>query len=257
MGPRAVRAVSTNLAWEGAVNGWGFSPFDVLSVVDYGDCPFDHGRPADIPEQIYRYAKDILAQDVALLTFGGDHFTTYPLLRAYSERYGPISLVHFDAHSDTWADNDGRIDHATMFYHAAQKNMVVPNRSVQVGLRTHNPDTLGFNVISAAQVHDSKGRAIAADVKRIVGECPVYLTFDIDCLDPSVAPGTGTPVVGGLSAHQAITILQGLEGINLIGMDIVEVAPAYDVSEITALAAATIALNQLCIFAKSLAARKG
>lgn len=133
--------------------------------------------------------------------------------------------------------------------------MVVPGTSVQIGLRTHNPDTHGFNVISASQVHESESQEIAAEIKRVVGDTLVYLTFDIDCLDPSIAPGTGTPVVGGLSAHQAITILRGLKGINLVGMDVVEVAPAYDVSEITAPAAATIALNQLCVFASRGVAR--
>jgi len=125
----------------------------------------------------------------------------------------------------------------------------VPETSVQVGIRTHNPDPLGFNVIDAREVHLSGPQAVAARVREIVGDRPCYLTFDIDALDPSAAPGTGTPVVGGLSTFQAQEILRGLEGIALRGMDVVEVAPAHDVSEITALAAATLACDLLCLYA--------
>ena len=251
LGPRAVRAISSNLAWEESVVGWGFNPFDVMAVVDYGDCPFDPGEPQKVPDEIYRYASDILAQDVALLTLGGDHFVTYPLLKAHCDKHGPLSLVHFDAHSDTWDDKEGRIDHGTMFYHAAREGIVVPSKSAQVGIRTHNDQSHGFNIFEAAWVHEHGSQAVARRVKEIVGDQPCYLTFDIDCLDPSFAPGTGTPVIGGLSSHQVLQMLRGLEGINLVGMDMVEVAPAYDVSEITALAGATIAVHELCLLARN------
>lgn len=251
MGPRAVRTVSSQLAWEDMVLNWGFNPFESLAVVDYGDCPFDPGQPDKVPEQIYHYAASVLEQDVALLALGGDHFITYPLLRAYHEKHGPLALIHFDAHSDTWKDEDGRIDHGTMFYHAAKQGIIVPERSAQIGLRTYNPDSHGFNILGADWVHENGCDAVASRVREIVGDSPCYLTFDIDCLDPSFAPGTGTPVVGGLSSYQAMRILRGLEGINLVGMDMVEVAPAYDVSEITALAGATVALQQLCLFARN------
>ena len=249
LGPRAVRAISSNLAWEHSVCGWDFNPFDKMSVVDYGDCPFDPGRPHEVPEEIYQYASAILQQDTALLSIGGDHFVSYPLLKAHYDKYGPISLIHFDAHSDTWEDEEGRIDHGTMFYHAARQGIVDPVRSAQIGMRTYNPKTQGFNVFEAPVVHERGCADLVSQVREIVGDRPCYLTFDIDCLDPSFAPGTGTPVVGGLSTYQATQILLGLKGINLVGMDLVEVAPAYDVSEITALAGATIALHQLCLFA--------
>jgi len=250
-GPRSVREASASLAWEGKAFGWGFSPLEELAIVDYGDCDFDAGNPAGVPEEIYQCAKQILATDTALLSIGGDHFVSYPLLRAHAEKHGQLSLIHFDAHSDTWAEGSQRIDHGTMFYHAAQQGLVSPAHSAQIGLRTHNDEDHGFNIFDAPTVHDMSPADLAAEVKGIVGDRPCYLTFDIDCLDPSFAPGTGTPVVGGLSTHQMMQILQHLKGINLLGMDVVEVAPQYDVGDITSLAAATVALQQLCLFARA------
>jgi agmatinase len=250
LGPRSIRAISSNLAWETAVNGWGFDPFERIRVVDYGDFSFDSGRPAEVPAVLEAQARDVLATDTAILALGGDHFVTYPLLKACAAKHGPLSLIHFDAHSDTWEDEAGRIDHGTMFWHAAQEGIVDPQRSIQLGMRTHNPDTHGYNVYNADWVHDHSADEVIAKIRETVGTHPCYLTFDIDCLDPSCAPGTGTPVVGGLSALQALRILRGLGGLNLVGMDLVEVAPAYDVSEITALAGATLALNMLCIYAQ-------
>ena len=248
LGPRAIRAASTNLAWERA---WpsAFDPFDRLAVIDYGDCLFDHGRPEKVPDQIARHARHIVDQGAAVLALGGDHFITYPLLQAHVDKHGPLSLIHFDAHSDTWADEDGRVDHGTMFYHAAKTGLVDPARSAQIGLRTTNDEKHGFNIFDARWVHYNGIEATAAAVKEIVGDAACYLTFDIDCLDPSFAPGTGTPVVGGLSTFQALEIVRGLRGIRLAGMDLVEVAPAYDVGEITALAGATLALEFLCLYA--------
>lgn len=250
LGPRAIRAISSNLSWEAAVNGWGYDPFERIRVVDYGDFGFDPGRPDQVPAQLEAQAAAVLATDTAMLALGGDHFVTYPLLKACADRYGPISLIHFDAHSDTWEDEDGRIDHGTMFYHAAKQGIVDASRSIQLGMRTHNPDTHGYQVYDADWVHETSATTVISTIRDVVGDRPCYLTFDIDCLDPSCAPGTGTPVVGGLSARQALQILRGLGGIKLVGMDLVEVAPAYDVSEITALAGATLALNMLCIFSE-------
>ncbi|MBE0452438.1 MAG: agmatinase [Roseovarius sp.] len=248
LGPRAVRAASAHIAWS-APWPWAFDPFERLSIVDYGDCFFDHGYPAQIPETIAQAARDVLATDTALLTLGGDHFITWPLLKAYAEKHGPLALIQIDAHSDTWEDEPGRIDHGTMLWHAVREGLVIPEASVQVGIRTHNPDPLGVHVIDAREVHLSGPEAVAAKVRAIVGDRPCYLTFDIDALDPSMAPGTGTPVIGGLTTFQAQEILRGLEGVALKGMDVVEVAPAYDVSEITALAAATLACDLLALYA--------
>jgi agmatinase len=249
-GPRAIRAASSIMAWERPY-AMPFDPFDELAVIDYGDCFFDHGRPELIPDAIEAHAWDIISKGPAMLSLGGDHFISYPLLKAHVRHHGgPLSLLHFDAHSDTWPDEEGkRVDHGTMFHHAAKEELVDPARSVQIGLRTTNQDTMGFNVLDAPAVHEQGIAAIVDRTKNIVADNPVYLTFDIDCLDPSCAPGTGTPVCGGLSSYQAMEILRGLAGINVIGMDIVEVAPAYDVGEITALAASHLAMEMLYLFA--------
>jgi len=184
-----------------------------------------------------------------IISLGGDHFVTYPILEVHAEKLGALSLIHFDAHSDTWEDEDGRIDHGTMFYHAAKDGIVNAAQSIQIGLRTYNKDNWGFNTRKAPWIHDQGIAATVTAIRETVGENPCYLTFDIDCLDPCYAPGTGTPVIGGLSTHQAQAILRGLAGINLVGMDLVEVAPAYDVGEITALAGATLALEMLYLYA--------
>ena len=248
-GPRAIRAASSIMAWEKPY-GMEFDPFDRLAVVDAGDCFFDHGRPESSPEEIEKHAFGIIDQGPALLSLGGDHFVSYPLIRAHQRKHGgALSLLHFDAHSDTWADDNDRIDHGTMFWWAAKKGLVDPATSVQIGIRTTNPDTLGFNVIDAPEVHASGVEAVIARAREILGDRPVYLTFDIDCLDPSCAPGTGTPVCGGLTSHQAMAILRGLAGVNVVGMDVVEVAPAYDVGEITALAGAHLAMEMLYLYA--------
>jgi agmatinase len=249
LGPRGIRNASTIMAWEKPY-GMAFDPFDKLAVADIGDCMFDHGKPEAVPDAIESYAAEIIGQGPAMLALGGDHFISYPLLKAHAKKHGaPLSLLHFDAHSDTWADKDDRIDHGTMFHWAAKYGLVDPSASVQVGLRTENPDTMGFNIIDAPRVHDIGVDSVIGEIRKRLGQRPVYVTFDIDCLDPSYAPGTGTPVCGGLTSHQAMSILRGLAGINVVGMDVVEVAPAYDVSEITSLVAAHIAMEMLYLYA--------
>ena len=247
-GPRGIRAESTQLAW-GRPYGWNVDPMEALAVVDCGDCPFDFGRPEGVPGEIEAHARSILDEGPALLSLGGDHFVTYPLLKAHFAKHGPLSLLHFDAHSDTWDDEDGRIDHGTMFFHAAREGLVDPARSVQVGIRTFNAHTRGFRILDAPFVHGKGEAATVGAIRETLGDHPVYLTFDIDCLDPCFAPGTGTPVVGGLSTAQARAILRALAGLNVVGADLVEVAPSYDVGGITALAGASLALDFLALMA--------
>ena len=248
-GPRGIRAASSHNSWFGASWPWDFDPFKQIKATDYGDCAVDHGHPERIPDSIEAHARHVLSGGAKILTMGGDHFIAYPILKAVSEKYGTVSLVHFDAHSDTWYEEGERIDHGTMFYHAARKGYVAPEQSVQIGLRTWNPDNLGFNVLDADFVHQEGVSAVVEKTLSIVGDNPVYMSFDIDCLDPSFAPGTGTPVCGGLSTYQAQSIIRGLKPLNFIGMDLVEVAPAYDHAEITALAAASLILDFICILA--------
>lgn len=248
-GPRAVRAASAQLAWSRA---WpsAFDPFERLAVADWGDVAFDPGHPQEVPAAIEAAIASVIAEAKAALLIGGDHFIAYPSLRAHAAKHGaPLALIQFDAHTDTWADDGGRIEHGTMFYRAVKEGLIDPARSVQIGIRTTNDDPMGITVIDAIRCHRSSPEEIAAEARRIVGDAPVYLTFDIDALDPSCAPGTGTPVCGGLFTWQALAMLRALQGINIVGADVVEVAPAYDHAEITALAGATVALELLCLFA--------
>jgi agmatinase len=249
LGPAGVRAASVQLA-ELHPYPWGFNPFDQLAVIDYGDCWFDAHNPLSIKPAIVEHARTILKSGAKMLTFGGDHYVTYPLLIAHAEKYGkPLSLIHFDAHCDTWADDSpDSLNHGTMFYKAVKEGLIDPKTSVQVGIRTWNDDFLGINLLDAAWVHEHGPRAAVQRIASIVGDRPTYLTFDIDCLDPAFAPGTGTPVPGGLTSAQALAIVRGLESVNMVGADVVEVAPAYDQSEITALAAAHIACDLLCLW---------
>ena len=247
MGPAAVRAASVQM--NELIHPWGFGPCDRLSVIDYGDCWLDSHNPYTIFSSIYEHAKTILASNAKMLTLGGDHYITYPLLKAHAEKFGaPLSIIHFDAHCDTWADDEpNSLNHGSMFYKAIKDGLIDPATSVQIGIRTWNEDFMGVNVLGADWVHEHGVTAVVQKVHEIVGKRNVYLTFDIDCLDPAFAPGTGTPVAGGLSSAQALAILRKFVGINIIGMDVVEVVPAYDHSEITALAAAQITAEMLCV----------
>jgi len=248
-GPAAIRAASTQLA-ELLAFPDGIDPFEMLAVVDYGDCSVDYGFQGRIVEQIEAHALAILETGTGMLTFGGDHFVTYPLLRAHAKIHGPLALVHFDAHTDTWDDEEGRLDHGTMFSRAVKEGLIDTDHSVQIGIRTHNDNTRGIEILDAPWVHENTSQAVIERIMQRVGDQPAYLTFDIDCLDPAFAPGTGTPVVGGLSSAQALAILRGLGDLSFIGADVVEVAPAYDHAQITAIAAATVAHDYLVMMAK-------
>ena len=248
LGPRAIRAASASLAWCRPY-AWNFDPFDRLNVIDWGDVFFDPGEPHKIPEAITAAYRGFTASNVTPLTLGGDHFISFPILQALHEKHGTLSLIHFDAHCDTWRDSEGRIDHGTMFFHAARRGYVDPARSIQIGMRTHNDETHGYSVLDARWLHKHGVDACIAAITERVGANKCYVSFDIDFLDPAFAPGTGTPVVGGFSTDHALRLIRGLAGLNIIGMDIVEVSPPYDVSELTALAAASIAQELLAAYA--------
>lgn len=253
LGPRAIRAASASLAWCPPY-AWDFDPCTRLDVIDWGDVYFDHGHPGRVPDTLREAFRIFADAGVTTLALGGDHFISYPILQALHERHGPLSLIHFDAHSDTWEDRDdatgnSRIDHGTMFWHAAKRGIVDPSRSIQIGMRTFNPETHGFRVLDAHWLHAHGVDACIAEIRDRVGDHPCYVSFDIDFLDPAFAPGTGTPVVGGFGTHDALRLIRGLAGLGIVGMDVVEVAPAYDHAEITALAAASIAQELLAAHA--------
>lgn len=252
-GPQGIRRASANLVWEGTRWPWSFALEERLSVADIGDLMFKHGEPQTLVDNLEAHATNILNAGKSLLSFGGDHFVTLPLLRAHAAKFGPLALIHFDAHTDTYSDGN-RYDHGTVFHHAVKEGLIDTEHSIQIGIRTtYNRDQHPFEVLDAAWVNDHSPVEVLERLKNRVGDKQTYLSFDIDGLDPAFAPGTGTPVVAGIGIDCALKVIRGLVGINLIGMDVVEVAPAYDHAEITSLAAATLALEYLYV----LAANKG
>ena len=256
MGPEGIRRASAENSW-GPVWPWNFDPFDTLGVVDYGDCFFDWGRKEAFPQTLEAHAAEVVNKGVELISLGGDHYISYPLLKAHAKKHGPLALVHFDAHRDVEIDSGGRIDHGTMFGHAVKEGLIDPERSVQIGIRTTfiGETTMGFRIVYADEVHNSTAEHVAKIITDKVGQHKAYLTFDIDCLDPSAAPGTGTPIPGGLTYHQAASIIRKLTPINFIGMDMVEVSPPYDHAEITSLAASALVMEYLCLRAYQKGAR--
>ena len=246
-GPRAIREASTLQPYDPPW-GWPFDPLAELAVVDAGDLAFDYARTAAFPAALTARIGELLAQGAATLALGGDHSITLPILRAQAAAQGPLAVVQFDAHSDLWPDDDpDRIDHGTFLYKAVREGLVDVARSVQVGIRTVTEDRLGVAMIDAQTVHEEGPDAVARKVRAIVGEAPCYLTFDIDALDPAFAPGTGTPVWGGLASWQAAAALRGLAGLRVVGGDVVEVSPPYDHAGVTAVAGAHVATEILCL----------
>jgi agmatinase len=222
-------------------------------IADIGDFRIVHGEIAGTLAAIEAQATPLNH----LVALGGDHTVTLALLRALAARTGPLALVHFDAHVDTWPESFGqRFGHGSPFYHAIEEGLVDPERTVQIGIRSPMEKSVhdwtlgkGVTILFAETVHERGPAAIAERVREIVGDAPAYLSFDVDALDPAFAPGTGTPEVGGLATWQAQAILRRLAGLQFIGMDLVEVSPPYDVAETTALAGATMVWEYLCLLA--------
>ena len=255
-GPRAIREASTLQPFDRPY-GWDFSVMEEFAITDYGDLAYDYAKLQNFPPALTAHSRTLLQAGVAPVVLGGDHYITYPILKAYAEAFGPMSLLQFDAHSDTWPDDDpDRIDHGTMFYKAVKEGLVDPSRSVQVGIRTYNEDPLGVHTIDAREVHERGPVATAEKIKDILGDAPTYLSFDIDGLDPAFAPGTGTPVWGGLTSGQAAIMLRDIAGINIRGGDVVEVSPAYDTTGATAVAGAHVATEILQLIGTRLRAEQ-
>jgi agmatinase len=249
-GPAAIRQASGNLRWEENRWPWDYCVFDRIRLADYGDLEFPAGNHEGLFDQVAQHYEKLLTAGKTILSFGGDHFVTLPILRAHSKVLGKLAMIHFDAHTDTYEQEGSTYNHGSMFYHAPREGIIDQDKTIQVGIRTEYTESKHqFEVISAAKANDLSTEQIVDQIRSRVGDTPCYLTFDIDCLDPAYAPGTGTPVVGGLTTDRALKIIRGLQGINLIGMDIVEVAPSYDHAEITSLAAATLGLEMLYVLA--------
>ena len=251
-GPAAIRQASRMLVdGDHPVAWWKPAEGD---IADIGDFRLAHGDTAGTLAAIEAQARP-LNHIVAL---GGDHTVTLGLLRALASRHGPLALVHFDAHVDTWPESFGqRYGHGSPFYHAIEEGLVDPGRMVQIGIRSPMDKRVhdwtvgrGVTILFAETVHEQGPAATAERIREVIGDAPAYLTFDIDALDPAFAPGTGTPEIGGLATWQAQGILRRLAGLKFQGMDVVEVSPPYDHAEITALAAATFAWDYLALLAK-------
>lgn len=251
-GPRAMREQSTLTGeFEYGLWPWDYHIAEYHTVIDYGDiCEF-----AGYPERMVKETEDavdkILASDTACFAMGGDHFVSLPLLRAHVRKHGPVALVHFDAHTDTWVDEN--YTHGTMFYHAIKEGLLDIEHSIQIGIRTPNPETHGIEIIYADELDEMKASEVSARIRERVEDVKAYLTFDIDFLDPAYAPGTGTPVAGGPTVMMGRKILKGIAGINFVGGDLVEIAPAYDpIGNVTAVAGATLGGDILYLISEAL-----
>jgi agmatinase len=249
-GPHAIRRASRMLT-DGEHPEFWIEPA-TLDIADIGDLRLALG---DIPASL-RSIEQQVAGFGHVIALGGEHGITLPLLRALSRRVsGKLALVHFDAHVDTWPDNFGQIlAHGSVFYHAIEEALVEPRAMIQIGIRSPVQREVwdwtvgrGVTVVNAQEVHTIGPDAVAQRIRAVVGNAPAYLSFDVDALDPAFAPGTGTPEIGGLASWQVQAVLRRLHGVAFAGMDVVEVAPAYDVAEITALAAATVAWEYLAL----------
>ncbi|MCX7381809.1 MAG: agmatinase [Alphaproteobacteria bacterium] len=263
-GPRAVREQSSLLRRYNAVTG--VKPFEAARVRDLGDCWIE--QPFELTGalgEIEAFLRTVVAAGVVPLSVGGDHSISWPILRAVAARR-PVGLIHVDAHCDTGDDYLGsRFHHGAPFRRAVEEGLVDPKRTIQIGIRgtTNDPDMWGFSrdsgmrILDMEEFHDRGWAFAAAEARRVVGEGPVYLTYDIDSLDPAQAPGTGTPEAGGIQAIEALRLLRGLRGLDFVGGDLVEVAPGFDPGTLTAFNGASLLFEILCLLAEALERRRG
>lgn len=257
-GPRAIREQSL-LLW-GYNNALGVAPLQQLRVVDYGDVSVVPVSVQDTHRAIETQATTILQAGAKLLTLGGDHSIALPLLRAHAKKHGPVAVLHFDAHPDTWDTEFGqhKYSHGTPFRRAIEEGLIDTEAYIQLGIRgpTAGPQDyldaigLGARMITFDEFSRLGATAVLDEVRERIGTRPVYVSFDIDAIDPAFAPGTGTPEIGGFSSYQVLQLLRGLVGLNFIGFDLVEVSPPFDHSQITAILAANLAFEFLSLLAK-------
>ncbi|WP_275558683.1 agmatinase [Streptomyces sp. 5-6(2022)] len=255
-GPAAVREASRLL--RPYHPGLDVSPFATQQVADAGDIavnPFDIGEAI---ETVQDAAGSLQAEGTRLVTIGGDHTIALPLLRAAARRHGPVAVLHFDAHLDTWDTYFGaEHTHGTPFRRAVEEGIVDTSALSHVGTRgplygkqdLTEDEKLGFGIVTSADVYRRGADEVADQLRQRIGDRPLYISIDIDCLDPAHAPGTGTPEAGGLTSRELLEILRGLAGCRLIGADVVEVAPAYDHAEITSVAASHVAYDLISLLA--------
>ncbi len=253
-GPKEVRAESAMLRPYNL--GTGAAPFDSLQVADIGDLAINTFSLSDSLRIIAESYDQILMSDVMPLAIGGDHSVTLPILRAMAKRHGPVALIHVDAHADVNDEMFGeREAHGTVFRRAYEERLINPSKTYQIGLRGtgYSADDFkeaagwGFQQFPAQELWGRSLATLGKEIRRDIGDLPVYVTYDIDSLDPAYAPGTGTPEIGGLTTPQAMELIRGFRGLNIVGGDLVEVSPPYDTSGNTALTGANILYEMLCV----------
>jgi len=243
----------------------GINPFALCNCADLGDAPVNPVDLLDSLHCIQQFYAQLHAANVTPLSVGGDHLVSLPILRALGKNT-PVGMVHFDAHTDTWDSYFGgsKYTHGTGFRRAIEEGVLDPQRTIQIGIRGalyHDAEdswgqAQGIRVIDIDELHRMGIDAVIAEARRVVGDGPTYVSFDVDALDPVYAPGTGTPEIGGLTTLEAQRLLRGLQGLHLVGGDVVEVSPPFDTTGNTALVAATLAFEMLCVLAESVHARK-
>ena len=261
-GPGAIRQASRHLRTQ-YHPAYDTEPFTQIQVADAGDVPCNPYNIEEAVQTVHEYARDLLNEAGAIISLGGDHTIALPLLRAMNEKHGPVALVHFDAHLDTWDTYFGApFTHGTPFRRAAEEGLFRDDASMHVGIRGPlysrtdliEDEEFGFKVVHCDEFQQHGIDHVIKRIRDRVGDHPLYLSIDIDVLDPAHAPGTGTPEIAGMTSREMVGVLRGLQGLNLISADVVEVAPAYDHAELTALAAATISyelINLYCCAGKS------
>ncbi|UWQ82081.1 agmatinase [Leisingera caerulea] len=253
-GPKQIRAESAMLRPYNMATG--AAPFDSLNIADIGDLAINTFSLPDSLRIIQESYEAILSGGVIPMAMGGDHSITLPILRAIAKKYGPVALVHVDAHADVNDDMFGeRETHGTVFRRAYEEGLIVPDKTYQIGLRGTGyaatdfaeAQSWGFQHFPAQELWGRQLHQMSAEIRRDIGNRPVYVSYDIDSLDPAYAPGTGTPEIGGLTTPQALELIRALKGVNIVGCDLVEVSPPYDPSGNTALVGANLLYELLCV----------
>jgi guanidinopropionase len=245
----------------------GIAPYELAKCGDLGDASVNPASVDDSLERITKFYTKLHGAGAIPLSAGGDHLITLPIMRGIARGQAPLGMVHFDAHSDTWDTYFGgyKYTHGTPFRRAVEEGLLDPKRVVQIGIRgsLYKRDDnawaveQGMRVITIEEYFDLGVEKVIAEARSVVGHGPTYVSFDVDGLDPAYAPGTGTPEIGGYTPHEAQRMLRGLRGLNLVGGDVVEVSPPFDMSGNTALVGVTMMWEILCLLAEAVGKRKG
>ncbi len=242
LAPTDIRKESINLCWEKKKWPWNILLKKYIKVIDGGDLIYKPGNIENLNKKISKIVTNLLKIKKNIIFIGGDHYITLPILRIYKNFYKNMCLIHFDAHTDIYYENNP-YDHGSIIYQIIKEKLIATKNIIQIGIRTYIKKKNKIKIINAEKVNNRSTRKIINKIINITKNLPTYITFDIDCIDPSYTPGTGTPVIGGITIYKILKIIRKLTKINIIGFDLVEVSPIYDKSGITSLTAANIILD--------------